>query len=79
MRDKRYKNAVIYFCSGTGNSYRVAIWLGKIAAENVLNSGVYSIDRSQPVQEIKGGSDSLLGLVFPTHGFTAPWQIIKFA
>ncbi|MBW1815229.1 MAG: hypothetical protein JRJ39_16720 [Deltaproteobacteria bacterium] len=21
---------------------------------------------------------SLLGLVFPTHGFTAPWHMIKF-
>ncbi len=73
-----YKNAVIYFWSGTGNSYRVSTWMGSIAEKNGLNSRVLSIDKRNPTEEIKGGSDSLMGIVFPTHGFTAPWHILKF-
>lgn len=32
-----YKNAVIYFWSGTGNSYRVSTWMGKIAKERGID------------------------------------------
>ncbi len=78
MSDMQYKNAVIYFWSGTGNSYRVSTWIGKITEENGLNTRVFSIDKSNPTEEIKGGNDSLMGIVFPTHGFTAPWHILKF-
>jgi len=78
MRKLLYKNAVIYFWSGTGNSYRVSTWMGKIAEEAELNTRVLSIDQSNLKEDIKNGNDSLLGLVFPTHGFTAPWHIIKF-
>ncbi len=73
-----YKNAVIYFWSGTGNSYRVSTWMGYIAEENELNTQVFSIDKSNPTEEIKDGNDSFVGIVFPTHGFTAPWNILKF-
>ncbi len=41
-----YKNAVIYFWSGTGNSYRVSTWMVKIAEENELNTRVFSIEKS---------------------------------
>ncbi len=78
MSDMQYKNAAIYFWSGTGNSYRVSTWMGKITEENGLNTRVVSIDKSNPTEEIKGGNDSLMGIVFPTHGFTAPWHILKF-
>ena len=78
MIDNLYKNAVIYFWSGTGNSYRVSTWMGKIAEENDINTRVCSIDNSRPLEEIKGGNDCLMGIVFPTHGFTAPWHILKF-
>ncbi len=73
-----YKNVVIYFWSGTGNSYRVSTQIGKIAEENGLNTQVSSIDKCNPTEEIKGGNGSLVGIVFPTHGFTAPWHILKF-
>jgi len=74
----QYKNAIIYFWSGTGNSYRVSTWMGMIAEEKEINTRVFSIDESNPTEEIKGGEDTLLGIVFPTHGFTAPWCILKF-
>jgi ferredoxin len=78
MNDQLHKkNAVINFWSGTGNSYRVSTWMGKIAMENGLNARVISTDKSNPTEK-KGGNNSLLGIVFPTHAFTAPWHILKF-
>lgn len=79
MNDNPYKDAVIYFWSGTGNSYRVAAWIGKAAEENGLNTKVLSIDTSNPTEEIKGRNDFLVGIAFPTHGFTTPWYMLKSA
>ena len=78
MKDMPFKNAAIYFWSGTGNSYRVSTWMEKIAEKYVLNTQVFSIDKRNPREEMKSGNDSLIGIVFPTHGFTVPWHILKF-
>lgn len=78
MKDTPYKNVVTYFWSGTGNSYRVSTWIGKTAEENGLKTEVLSIDKSNPIEEIKDGNDFLMGIVFPTHGFTVPWHMLKF-
>jgi ferredoxin len=74
-----YRKAVIYFLSGTGNSYRVSTWLEQQAAETGLQTKICSVNNADPQQEIESSSETLLGLVFPTHGFTAPWHMIKFA
>jgi len=78
MQDMPLKNAVIYFWSGTGNSYRVSTWMEKLAEDKVLNTRAISIDKTNPRKEIKSGKDSLIGIVFPTHGFTTPWHVLKF-
>jgi ferredoxin len=70
-----YKHAVIYYWSGTGNSYRVSRWMGKIAGENGLTTKVVSIDEGRTPEMT---DHELVGVVFPTHGFTAPWHILKF-
>ncbi|MBW2690822.1 MAG: EFR1 family ferrodoxin, partial [Deltaproteobacteria bacterium] len=74
-----YRKAVIYFLSGTGNSYRVAAWMEQQAAEAGLSTEIRSVNNANPEQEIDASSETLLGLVFPTHGFTAPWHMLKFA
>jgi len=79
MTDMPYKNAVIYFWSGTGNSYRVSTFIGKIAKEKGINTRVFSIDTSNPTEEIKSDNKGLVGIIFPTHGFTVPWHVLKFA
>jgi Pyruvate/2-oxoacid:ferredoxin oxidoreductase delta subunit len=78
MSDLPYKNAVIYFWSGTGNSHRVSTLMGKIAEKYGLKTRVFSIDKINTAEEIKCDDDSIVGIVFPTHGFTAPWHILKF-
>ena len=77
MRHDHYKKLLIYYWSGTGNSYRVATWIGTFAEKNGVDTGVFSIDENKPGNDIPGDNNRLMGLVFPTHGFTAPWHIMK--
>ena len=73
-----YKNTTVYFMSGTGNSYRVSKWVGEIAKKNGSNTEVHSAMNNEPVTKIKHGNDNIIGIIFPTHGFTMPWHILKF-
>ncbi|OGP60554.1 MAG: hypothetical protein A2V67_15210 [Deltaproteobacteria bacterium RBG_13_61_14] len=74
-----FHNVVIYFTSGTGNSYRAAVWAGQRAEAAGAGVRVVGIEQAQPEAEKLSGSGSLLGIVMPTHGFIAPWHMIKFA
>ncbi len=73
-----YKSMAIYFMSGTGNSYRAATWMTKIANKKNIISKLYQISKYPNKSDLIQESD-LLGVVFPTHGFTAPWQVIRYA
>lgn len=73
-----YNNTTIYFMSGTGNSYRVSTWMGEMAEKTGSNSKVQSTKKRIPPEDIKKGKNNLLGIVFPAHGFTMPWHILKF-
>jgi ferredoxin len=74
----KYKNCLIYYWSGTGNSYRISTWVEEKTHEHDLPSQLKSIDIYNPAKEIKNNKDNITGIIFPTHGFTAPWHIIKF-
>ncbi|MGD2104624.1 MAG: EFR1 family ferrodoxin [Anaerolineae bacterium] len=76
MRDRR---ATFYYYSGTGNSRRVAVWLAQ-AADDAAYQVILSPIRSAHLPgDIGRGEESLFGLVFPTHAFTAPWVVLRFA
>ena len=72
-----YKSATICFWSGTGNSFRVSEWLGKIADSRGLKTQILSLDKAKSEQILHAGSDGFVVIVFPTHGFTAPWHAVK--
>lgn len=73
-----YKKAVIYFMSGTGNSYRAASWIGSNAREKGISVTVKTIEKADPEKEIDDSGSTILGIVMPTHAFTAPWHMIRF-
>lgn len=73
-----YKKLSLFYFTGTGNSYRVAGWMAEEAFKHNLPCDVIPIDDAHPGEEIQG-EDCLVGLVGPTHGFTAPWWMIRFA
>lgn len=69
---------VIYFFTGTGNSYRVATWLVEHAEQTGYRATVSELAAANPREET-GGVQDILGIIGPTHGFTAPWAVIRFA
>jgi len=73
-----YREATFYFFTGTGNSYRVATWMADGAREAGTAVTVHAIESVRPAEEIGTGETALLGLVTPTHGFTAPWAMLRF-
>lgn len=74
-----YKSLLINFMSGTGNSFRAAAWMTKIGKQRGIRSELYPIARCREESDLDKGSGDLLGVVFPTHGFTAPWHVIRYA
>lgn len=63
-----------YYMSGTGNSYRLCVEAAVLAS-----AGVIPLEKSKPKTDFIKSKETLLGLFYPTHGFTAPWPVIKFA
>jgi Pyruvate/2-oxoacid:ferredoxin oxidoreductase delta subunit len=63
----------VHYLSGTGNTRRCAAWIAEEAAQ-----------AGHPVElaPLEAGPPSALGplvVALPTHGFTAPWAVIKWA
>ncbi len=77
MKQPDKSNAVIYFYSGTGNSFRVAEWMVETIQEAGNNVQIVPFNHANLDEEISQGT--LLGITTPTHGFTAPWSMIKFS
>lgn len=73
-----YREATFYFYTGTGNSYRVIEWMAGAAREAGAAVTVRPIEAAHPAAEIGAGETALLGLTMPTHGFTAPWAMLRF-
>lgn len=62
--------------SGTGNTLRVA---ERIAESARSQGAVAHVLTSTSAVETQSDSRRLLGLLAPTHGFTAPWPLVKAA
>jgi ferredoxin len=75
----KYESVAIHYMSGTGNTFRVATWMAEAANALGMKQRIASMESEKPEQGIEKTDKRLVGLFFPTHGFTAPWQAIKFA
>ncbi len=69
----------IYFMSGTGNTFRVTTWAEEEFKNHGIKTRITPFDKANPRKEIIPGDKSVMGLFLPTHGFTAPWVMIRFA
>ncbi len=72
------KDVILYVMSGTGNTYRLAHWIKEIAEKRNINTEVMMIDDVDPENRPDHSVDRLVGVLFPAHGFMAPWSMIKF-
>ncbi len=64
------------FSTGTGNSYKVAKWAAEVAAQAGVPARLRRI-KPGAKWDFAPGSRHLLVFSCPTHGFTAPWLMIK--
>jgi ferredoxin len=68
-----YNEIIGFFMTGTGNSYKVVKWFLETA--NVARSELCQIRDNQSDIHIR--NSDLLVFSYPTHGFTAPWLMVK--
>lgn len=68
----------LHVWSGTGNSYRVAEWLRAHAESRGLAATIDRMERlMRPLAADDDAGGRLVGVLTPTHGFTAPWHTIR--
>jgi len=71
--------ALLHVMSGTGNSYRVAKLAGEALAAKSASVRIESIAGSRSAVAAESPCPDFVGFFFPTHGFTAPWPVIRRA
>lgn len=71
-------SAVVYFSSGTGNSFRLARWFFDACIARKWPAVLVPVNRADPEREIKVSPRQLVALAFPAHGLLPPWSVIKF-
>ena len=74
-----YRRLWIYYMSGTGNSRRAAEWSVALATSQGISCGISGLDRRERPEFPEDEPGAIIGLMMPTHGFTAPWLMIKHA
>jgi len=74
-----YGSATIHCMSGTGNSYRAATWMLNAARRGGAQACLILMGDGHATGAQLQGENGLVGLVFPTHGFTAPWPVLRLA
>lgn len=73
-----YRQGIVYYYSGTGNSRRVAVWVCEALAAAGCDVTLAPIQCAHPADEVGHDEGVVLGLVMPTHAFTAPWPVLRF-
>lgn len=68
------KTIKIFYMTGTGNSYTVAEWAGQEAQ---------TLELEVHVTQVKAGAEASVNedmvlFTYPTHGFTAPWLMVRW-
>jgi ferredoxin len=64
--------------SGTGNTYRMACWIKEIISPYEITPKIIMIEDADFESDFNQSSETLVGTLFPTHGFMPPWSMIKF-
>ena len=64
--------------SGTGNTYRMACQMKEMANPYLEDIKIVMIDEADAEDEPAHSRATLVGILFPTHGFMPPWSMIKF-
>jgi ferredoxin len=72
------QNLLLYYFSGTGNALTATRWISANAEKEGIQTSVYSIENMDSIAVPELVGKTLIGICYPTHGFCAPWLVIKF-
>lgn len=75
---KSFESALLYYLSGTGNTYRVACWIKDYLHEHKIETCLTPIEDADSPVDFHDSDRRLTVVLFPTHGFMPPWSMIKF-
>lgn len=68
-----------YYLSGTGNTLKAVSWIADEFQGHSIPTNTLSIDRkSGTIHKEYSREGGLVGICFPTHGFSLPWAMLKF-
>lgn len=73
-----YQNLLIFYFSGTGNALSAARWIQENGEKEKLNTRLESIEKHGNFRLEQPEGKSLIAFTYPTHGFAAPWLMLKF-
>ena len=73
-----FKNIIVYYFSGTGNTKRIANKITDIAKKKGLNTNLINIEKAGINMCPEYNDDTLIGFCYPTHGFNMPPYMLKF-
>lgn len=76
-RPHAYRACRLIVLSGTGNTFRVASELATVASARGIPTSLHAL--REAAAAAPGTPGLLLGLLSPTHGFTAPWGVMRRA
>jgi Pyruvate/2-oxoacid:ferredoxin oxidoreductase delta subunit len=74
-----WRGFTAFYFSGTGNSYRLAVWAAQAASSRGIPGRIVPVRDVTRSGDFIPGPQEFVGLFTPTHGFTAPWPSIRFA
>jgi ferredoxin len=73
-----YKRLLIYYLTGTGNALKAARWFEEHAGAAGMETELLPVDRFKRPIDPPAGEYTLVGFLYPTHGFCLPWYMLKF-
>ena len=78
MQTLPLKNALFYVMSGTGNTHRMACWIKELAGQSLEEIKIVMIDDFEARNQSLLSANTMVGVLFPAHGFMPPWSMLKF-
>lgn len=73
-----YERIVLPWFSGTGNAFTVARWIAAGAEASGVHVELLSMERGERPSKAKGEGRTLFCFCYPTHGFAAPWLVLRY-
>lgn len=73
-----YHALSIFYLSGTGNALKATLCFEQQAQLLNIETHVISVDRQKKANNEQIANSDIIGLCYPTHGFSLPWHMLRF-